>query len=391
MRFDPEFNALILSHKEFEILGNQLSTKRNKLSILSSNGSSGGVQGKTLEEFENLDGIDQEVFASAFSTLGEPLSAAELHYSVGDHSLTRSHLFWSMDKDEPLAVLTRRGEDLALTTHSRSEIQNLLENLLAINEDLASANLAVDLSAVTTLVALGLMEAYRFAHIQSALTHSAPPQSYSVEEVMERIKDADKEDFRWPLLFYEKILPSGTIPSIRDEEAQQAFEVLEEAGVLLSLSEEGGEPSDPAFYALSDAGELIADGLLQAASKVGMRVSRLVDESEVGHEALLFVRDPNYLWLFDVAGREGTIASLDAEIWGDLMQQVLNPVAFPVDHIAAQKDTVKEKDSMEEADFRRAATVMQSDLVSQPVNCPKCGALVKPGKRFCSSCGTALT
>jgi hypothetical protein len=390
MRFDPEFNALILSHKEFEILGNQLSTKRNKLSILSSNGSNGGVQGKMLEEFEKLEGIDQELIACAFSTLGEPLSAAELHYSIGDHSLTRSRLVWPMDKDAPLAVLTQRGENLALTTRSKSEIQKLLKNLLAINEGLISANLAVDLSAVTTLVALSLMEAYRYAHIHSMMTHSAPPNSYCVEEVMERIKEADQEDFRWPLLFFEKILPGEILQSIQAEEVQQAFEILEEAGVLLGLSDES-ENSEAFSYALSDAGELIADGLLHSASKVGMRVSRLLDESNVGHEALLFVRDSNYLWLFDVAGREGSIASLDAEIWDDLMQQMLNPVAFLADHIGVKMNTVTQEGFGEDVDFRKAATVMQSDLVPQVLNCPNCGVLVKPGKRFCSACGTALT
>jgi hypothetical protein len=389
MRFDSEFDTLILSPMEFETLGNHLAGKRNELSLLVADGSGRGDQGKVLKEFESLKGVDRGLLTSAFLTLGEPLSVAALHYSVADHSLTRSYLAWPMGEDEPLAVLTRRSDDFALTTRSKSEIQNLLANLLAVEQGLISANLAVDLSAITTLVALGFMDAFRFAHLQSMLSHTAPPQSYSVEEVMERIRVADKEDFRWPLLFYEKILPNGTLQSIQEKEVLQAFEVLEEAGVLLSLVDEV-ESSNLAFYTLSDAGALIADGLLHEASKVAMCVSRMVGESEIGHEALLFVRDSNYLWLFDVSGREGTIASLDAEIWSELVQQLLHPETVPLGNIEAGVEPTTEEKVVEDTGFRSAATVMQSELDPQVLRCPKCAALVKPGKRFCPACGASL-
>lgn len=387
MIHDPEFDALILSPSELKILGDRFGSRRNQLALLDGGELKDDGTELILEDFENLAGDDQKRFVSALETLGEPLSVAEIHYSIAEHAITRSHLAWSMTEDEPLAVLTPRADAYALTTRSQQEIEAFIAQLLAVDAGLVTANLTVSLSAVTTLVALGLMEAFRFSHLQSWLAHTAPPQSFSAEEVVERIQDANSEDFRWPLLFFEKILPNGTMDSIRDEEVVQALGVLEDAGVVLSLTDEEVE-SDHELFAFSDAGELIADGLLHAASKVTLRVSGLLGKGELGHEALLLVRDPNYLWLFDVAGQEGVIASLDRQAWDELSGQLFYPHLREEAHVQAdytEREVIQEKD-----DIRGAATVMQSDLNVQVDRCPKCATMIKAGNRFCSTCGAAL-
>jgi hypothetical protein len=198
---------------------------------------------------------------------------------------------------------------------------------------------------------------------------------------MERIGDGASEDFRWPLLFFEKILPNGSLASITEEEVVEGFNVLDEAGLILSLADE--DPTAyPDLYSFSASGELIANGLMHAASKVALRITRQLGEGEVGHEAFLFIRDPNYLWLFDVAGQEGVVASLDRQAWGELISQILHP-PLHVDHSVDRAAPSKE-------DIHEAATVMRSDLHVQVGSCPECGSMVKAGNQYCSSCGATL-
>ena len=164
----------------------------------------------------------------------------------------------------------------------------------------------------------------------------------------------------------------SNLVSIEEEEVVQALGVLEEAGILLSLTEVEDD-SDSGVYAFSDAGELIADGLLHAVSKVALRVSKFVGEGEVGHEALLFVRDPNYLWLFDVAGKEGVIANLDRQAWGELSKQLFCPQVVLVDDLQTSETLLEGADLQEMDELRGAATVMQSDLNVQVERCPNEG------------------
>ena len=389
MKFDPDFDALILSAIELDVLGDQYTASRNTLSLLKEKGARSEDVEPILADFKKHAGKERERFISAFETLVNPHCVAELHYTIAEHSITRSYLAWPQCEDMPLAVLSRRADGFALTTRSTAELESLLARVLAVEEGLASANLSLGLPAVTTLVGLALMDAFRFSQLQSWLGHAAPAQRFSTGDVVERLRDAASNDFRWPLLFFDKILPDDVLASIEEEEVVQALRVLEDAGVLLSLADvEAG--SDPGFFVFSDAGELIADGLLHAASKVGMRVSRLIADGEVGHEALLVVRDPNYLWLFDVAGQEGVIASLDRQAWKDLSRQIFHPKFDLVDQIQIRADSPAEKDVQEKDEIRSAATVMQSDLEIQVVRCPKCASLVKPGTRFCSTCGASL-
>jgi len=387
MKVDPEFDALILSKVELEVLGNRYASRRNALALLKERETLGEDAERILAEFEKHAGKDRVRFTSALETLADPLCVAELHYSIAEHSITRSRLAWPQREDMPLAVLTHRMDGFALTTRSKGEIEALLARVLAVDAGLASANLSVSLPAVTTLVGLAVMDAFRFSQLQSWLTHTAPPQSFSPANVVERIQDAKAQDFRWPLLFFDKVLPNDAMASIEDAEVVQALRDLEDAGVILSLAD--GE-SDPACFAFSDAGELIADGLLHAASKIALRVSRLIAEGEAGHEALLWVRDPNFLWLFDVAGQEGVIASLDRQAWKDLLSQILNPQLDLVDENQAQAGSQEEQDLRDDNEMHAAATIMQSDLELQLARCPKCASLVKPGNRFCPTCGAPL-
>jgi hypothetical protein len=381
MILDPEFDALILTPVELEVLGKRFAGEQNILAISVEAGSKEGDAKQIWADFNQLENAVQKRFTSTLQTLGDPLCTAELHYTIAEHTITRSHLAWPKVEGESLSVLTNRAEDFALTSRSAQEIEALMGQILAVDEGLATANLAVDLTAVTTLVAIGLMDAFRFSQLQSWLTHKLPDQGYSALEVMERIRDASSEDFRWPLLFYEKILPTGSVASITEAEIIEGFKILDEAGLILSLTEEDST-APPDLYSFSNAGELIADGLMHAASKVALRVSRLIGEGEVGHEAFLFIRDPNYLWLFDVAGQEGVVASLDRQCWGELSSQILHPPLHG-DHSEDAAAPSKE-------DIHEAATVMRSELHVRVASCPKCGGTVKVGNQFCSSCGAAI-
>ena len=174
---------------------------------------------------------------------------------------------------------------------------------------------------------------------------------------------------RWPLLFLEKVLPADIAASITPDEISKAFDELSGAGIAIKIDKEADE-SGPQLYALTEEAGIINKGLLHNVSKVAITISGEGENNTIGQETLFFVRDHQFLWLFDIAGKSGAIASLDVESFNELIDRIFTPLETSKAGIAPQVET---------------------EAKAAPAKfCPNCGQPVDENSKFCISCGRAL-
>jgi len=361
MKFETEYKALFLSDKELTTISRYCNCRENPLSLIPAVQPSPEEKEKAVIEFQNLEESNRLLFSEVIAGLAKPSQTGKFHYSIADEALTRMFLAWSSEDKDSVASLARTGDTLALRKTSISEIKALLAQVVALDTAIPSTKISLTLSAAAILVFMASMDYYRKEWYHSLLNHSIPDRTFSTADVLERIYDTSSEDFRWPLIFFTKVLPMSISSSFTDEEVISALKELTDSGLLMRDEAEEGEQG-LALYSLTAAGDLITDGFLHDVSKAALSVSAPLDNGEIGHEALLFLRDTNYLWLIDISGNRGEIANINSTSFDKLLLKIMGP---------PNMDPTKS---------------------SQPGStiCTQCGTAAKPEDRFCSNCGAEI-
>jgi zinc-ribbon domain len=361
MRVETETKTLFLSDKELTAISRYCNCRENTLSLIPAVQPSSSEKAKAVMEFQNLEESNRLLYSGAIATLAQPAQTGKFHYSIADQALSQLFLAWSSEDQESVASLARTGETLALRKTSVSEVKTLLTQVVALDTAVPSTKISLTLSAAATLVFMAIMDYYRKEWYHSLLNHSVPNRIFSVVDVLERIYDTSSEDFRWPLIFFDKVLPMSISSSFTEEEVFSALKELTDIGLLMRDEAEEGEQG-LALYALTVAGDLITDGFLHDISKAGLSVSALVDNGQIGYEALLFLRDTNYLWLIDISGNRGAIANINNTSFDALLLKIMVP-----------PKTLPTKPS------QPGSTL-----------CAQCGSEAGPEDRFCSNCGAKM-
>jgi len=182
------------------------------------------------------------------------------------------------------------------------------------------------------------------------LGHYAPEHFFDRAAVDARLAGSVAEDFRWPLMFFTKVLPTDDAAAFAgaDFEADiaelEALELVEAAG--------GG------VWEVTPQGVWLANEVLSAVSKVGCGVAVRLPDGTVGYRTMMFVRSPLHVLLFMIDGGESVLAAVSA----DRVVQFLGEVFASPDPGAATVST--------SAGF-----------------CSACGAELQRGDRFCAKCG----
>lgn len=359
MRFETEHKSLFLSEKELTAIRGYGSCRENALSLIPVVQPSPEEKKKAVIEFQNLDESNRLLFSEAIAALAEPSQTGKFHYSIADQALSRLFLAWSSEDRDLVVSLARTGDALALRRTSVPEIKALLAQVIALDTAVPSIKISLTLSAAALLVFMAGVDYYRKEWYRSLLHHSVPDRTFSVEDVLERIYDTASEDFRWPLIFFTKVLPMDIASSFTEEEVISALKELTDSGLLIEDQE---DEQVLTLYSMTATGYLITDGFLHDVSKAALSVSALVDNGEIGHEAILFLRDTNYLWLIDIAGNGGAIANINSASFDELMLKIM---ALPnLDPINPTQPAL--------------------------IRCTQCGGEVGSEDRFCIDCGAEI-
>lgn len=367
MRVDQEYQALVLNNKELDAIREHLGMANNVLAFPLSAEETPAMKGPAITQWESLSQKDRELYAGGILALNDPLQVASIAYTLSDQRIFRSTLAWSGKDSEIVASLSPQDEDLVLALRTPQDIQIMLNEVLATHSSLWPANVNVGMSATASILMLAVFDCVREAHYLSLLTHTSPNFAYTLPEVLARLQNANNGDYRWPLSLFASLIPSDLLTSFSKDEIMAGLVELEGAGWLLRLDDEKEKPDLPLFM-VSGPGEMIANGFLYDISKAVLMISNKLSDGTIGHEAFMLVRDSRFLWLVDVGGKVSTVANLTVDEWKDFSKTIINPSG-----LISESPVPK---------------VMED--VSKSIPCPRCGAEISAGKKFCTRCGTAL-
>lgn len=422
LRVDGE--DFLIALDDLAALADGLGARANMLSLIPA--SDGGARAaQTLAAVRDLAPADQARLAVAVGILRAPAKMAHWHQSVADESVTRSALAWSSSAPEAVVALAGTTDPRRISLWSPGSLRAAITKTVAAGMRLDDDGVGCKVSTQAVVVFLAILDQQRASRLHGMLTHSAPAQTFCQAEIQQRLHDAVSEDFRWPLLFVEKLIPGRMVPSLTAPEVGAALRELAGAG-LIEVASSGLVPR----FALTEAGKVIEDGVVHEVSKVALGVTDQ-QEGGLGRDIVLLVRGPFHLFLFAMAGQSGAIAALTEDELAATLHFALRPLQPPVQ--AAEPEPEPEpvpppvaappplpqappwylvrngqtEGPMDEATLRavvaalppgtlvwneslpRWMSAQEAGLVAPPAAavCPRCGAAQAPERQYCSNCG----
>ena len=408
----------VASLEDLAALADVVGARANALSLIPEGA---GRKERATAALQTLEPAAQARLAVALGVLRAPGKMAHLHQSIADESVGRAALAWSSSVPEAIVGLAGSADPRCIRFWSPATLEASIRKTLAADDALRDDEIGCKLSTPAVVVFLAALDQLRAARLHSMLTHTAPSPYFSQGELMARLADAANEDFRWPLLFVEKLIPGRLVTSLTEAEVAAAIGETERAGLVEKVSE-GSTPR----YELTEAGKIVADGVLHDVSKVAIGVTDQQGDGRFGRDILLLVRSSFHLFLFAMAGQDGVIAAVANDELAAALHLALRPptppeiveeapAAPPPAPPAPVKQWYFSRDGKTEGPLEEAALrallatlpaetqVWNQDLPSwmsareagfapppapAPSNvCPGCGAPGVPGQRFCMSCG----
>lgn len=375
--------------------------------------------------FHALSPDQQLRLAVAIGILRAPSKMAHWHHTIADETVSRAVLAWSTSVEETIVGLAGTVDPRRITFWTHASLKASISKLLAVGDGLSNDEIGCKLSTHAVVVFLGALDQMKATRLHGMLTHCAPEATFSREEIMERLREAGSEDFRWPLLFVEKLVPGQLVTSLTDQEVATALGELLRAGWIEAASE-----GRSARYELSTGGKVIADSVLHEVSKVALGVTEPQADGQLGRDIVLLVRSTYYLFLFAMAGQAGAIAALDQDELAATLHLALRPATPPpaapapvattapaaqaaaappplpskewyVIHAGQSRGPVDEPTLLRmlpslppetlvwNQDLPNWMTAREAGLMpalAVPA-CSRCGTVLDPGQRFCANCG----
>ena len=406
----PDF---ILTPAELTGLTAAFCPRIGRLGVVGPAEPTGGEQTSAMQALAQLPQADQIALRRILTTLAAPGKVVELHTTTADEKLTRQILALPAAPTGDLAFLTTNGDHWRVGTQSPFAVTTMIHSILAAADGLAPEMLSIPLPAQAVLTLLAIIDHQRYARQYSELVHEAPLDSFTPREVLTRFEDAETDDFRWPLLFIEKLIPAGVLASYSDASVATGLRALTETKLVEPLTDDViREPRSDQLYQLTTAGEAIADTVLHDVSKVAFSVSECLPTG-VGQDVVLFVRGGLRLTLFLLSGTEGAVAALDADALNTLLDAWFEPPS--TEAIAASQTPLPAATSPPRARQPTAgvrAAASQAGVSRRPASdpgvapisavvssesqrpsptgtrtCPTCGTPLAPTAKFCIQCG----
>ncbi|MBM3250473.1 MAG: zinc ribbon domain-containing protein [Candidatus Omnitrophica bacterium] len=378
MNLNKAINSLELFPKELEALAQGLGIRRNPLCTLAPADFTPEEGQAILSDFNKLPPDERNNFTSAVRGVFNPVLAATYEQSTGEDELVRSLFAWDPKDTDHIAVLMNRGAIVDLSQRTFDELKAVMAEALVVDEKLRFARILIKLSPFAAIVLLAVFDYFRLERYRSLLKHTAPGQNFVIAEIKEIIDNSWWDDFRWPLNFVEKVMPADLSAGATLEKIQSAMDELEKTGFILSTPPEAGE-TGPAVYTLTDAALIVNHAMATNISKIAVTVSSPRPDKQTAYETLLFVRDANYLILFDITGEIGIVTTLDMQGFDKVMDSIFKPTLAPEAQEAIQ-----------------AMEPMLEEIASAPAQeatgarCNQCQAPIGPGIKFCASCGAPV-
>lgn len=298
-------NDFLLSDAELYELGQHLRPARSRLALLPGQ-EAAAAPGEIVQEYEKLPVDRRQALEAIVGGLAYPVRFMRLHYSIADESISRQLIVWPKSGQE-VVTLVRNGSLWRASLNTEFGVRTLIKEVLGAGSHLRRDPFCLQVSSTATLVLLGILEQMHFARLYATLMNHAPEETFKAQDVLERMRQAAKEDFRWPLAMFEKVLPVRPFENVQIEEVQAGLDELVQRALVEAIDDQGR------LFELTAEGRLVADGVVHEVSKAALCVTQCRPDGVIGHDAALLVRSSFYLFLFELSGEAGVLATLDEE------------------------------------------------------------------------------
>lgn len=363
----------------------------------------------------------------AVRMLAVPTKVVKLHYTSADLLVARAVLGLSTRRSEDAAVMMGLSTDKRIQLQPLGVLQRIVLNSLVVPTASAKGEYTLALPTQAAVIFLALCEAHQAAHLRSVLQHTQPWDQFVPADILGRLQEADREDFRWPLMFFSKVMPVPTATKLTLDDVKAALPVLTAKGLIEPLP----DMDDVSAFKLTEDGWFIAECLRQQVGKVALGVTTLNADGTPGCVQLLLVRGATHLIMCALNGEQAIMGIVLPEQVVELVAQALMPARVPVLPQARRNITqagsprapldptrikptrrpdvkVPKPRTAVKTAGKLAAPVAVRPQPPKPVSTPRplttpvtptvtpkpaghfcvtCGASLRPGARFCTGCG----
>lgn len=362
---------------------------------------------------DQLPNERRQITSAMIAAVANPGRAGTLHYTLGDVEVRRGILAWHPAVGPAWTYMFFAGSRWHLRLLMPDELLQVLMEVLQEDIPLRSTPYRCCLNTSSALLFLGILHLLHAAHLQACLSHVESPLSFDPTVLPDVMHEGGTEDFRWPLYFFDKVLPHSVEVMPWQEDIAAALADLAAHDLIAPSGSE---------YRLTPNGFAFAAGFRHHLTKIGLRFTGQNAADIEAHEALLLIRSPHDLHLLDVGGKESALASLTLADSRKLLEGMLrigpaetesSPPAAP----SASKRTCTvcgARFGMEENVCPTCGTPAHVEAASLPAAaphaavappplpqpppaptlplCKKCGKpLAKATSKFCGSCGAPVS
>ena len=342
-----------MDETDFILTEAELASAQRELRLVSTElGVKPGAQATPVVVLDTVDPHERDRFTWMMQTLASPAKRVIFHYALGDDSFARSVVAWGEPGNGDVATMAQTGTLLRFGTRTGEDLALLAGNALAGDAGLRETVLSLGMSSAGLLTWLAAVEHLQALKLSAMLGHHAPEHLFNRAEIEARLAGATDEDFRWPLMFLDKVLPGELPSSLIGTDLDRGFFELEELGLV--------EDAGGGIWETTPQGDWLTCEMLSSVSKVGCGIAAYGPDGTIGYRTMMFVRTPRHVLLHMIDGNESVVAALSA----DGLSRFLNDVfADPDSHEPSTAPSVR--------------------------YCSSCGTAVRADDRFCSQCGAA--
>ena len=323
-----------------------------------------GDETAVKEFFDAARGEFKALYRAAIATLADPGRIGTLHFALGEESLRRAILAWGPATSQEAVMMVSRSDGWSIRQTSPEELTDTLASVLLEDVALSPSRIGVALSQEAAFVFLAVLHLLRHGRLRALLAYEPSPVGFTGKAVLEALENAGIEDYRWPLLFFDKVLPFSMNGLTWGKQLAPALSELTDRGLIERVKKQKDT------WMLTPLGYQLAVADAQHLTKAGLRVTESTEKNLKAHETFLFLRSLQDIVMYDLGGREAVITSITLDNLRTLLENVLTPPA----HVLKPRPADVPVPTQEAGN-----------------SCDQCGTRLAPGAKFCPSCGSKTT
>jgi hypothetical protein len=319
--------------------------------------------------FEGASEAVRDLWHGAIATLARPVRTGVLHHALAEETSGRTILAFGPETGTDAVTLTNAGTDWSIGRRRVDDLVGTIRAILLDGVPLSPMPERVVVSQDAALVFLAVLHVLRVGRLKALLEHEISPVAFTPDALLAAFDAAALDDFRWPLLFFDKVLPASLDGVEWESRIPAALADLAKHGLITETKHTDTWIPTPLGWRF-----VAADA--QHLTRVGVRVGDVRADGVEAHETFLLERTLQDVVMIDLGGREAVVASL---VFEDLTKLLVAALTPPPELLAPPKPATL-----------RAAAESAAAQRPAPRFCASCGAKLKPGAKFCAECGAPI-